>query len=44
MSPVKSPETMTREVDDNKSMEQKTATPNVSELPPEDAPEKVGVE
>lgn len=39
-SPVKSPET-TKEPEDNKSVDQKTGTPNVSELPSEDVPEKV---
>ncbi|XP_053402100.1 hydrocephalus-inducing protein homolog isoform X11 [Mercenaria mercenaria] len=39
LSPVKSPET-TKEADDNKSVDQKTGTPNVSEMPSEDVPEK----
>ena len=40
MSPVKSPDT-TKDADDNKSIEQKTGSPNVSEMPSEDVPEKV---
>ena len=42
LSPLKTPETTMKDMEDNKSMDPKTATPNVSEIQTEDVPEKVG--